>query len=43
VGASDSQGGLIIGDQMGSTSLTDIVTTLEAGQTGIFKFKRKLK
>src|SRR5216684_1620257 len=43
VGASDTQGGLIIGDRMGSTSLTDIVSTLEAGQTGVFKFKRKVK
>jgi hypothetical protein len=43
VGASDSQGGLIIGDRMGSTSLTDIVTTLEAGQSGVFRFKRKVK
>ena len=43
VGASDTQGGQIIGDRDGSTSLTDIVTTLEAGQSGVFKFKRKVK
>jgi len=43
VGASDTQGGHIIGDRDGSTSLTDIVSTLEAGQTGVFKFKRKVK
>jgi hypothetical protein len=43
VGASDNQGGLIIGDRIGSTSLSDIVTTLEAGQSGVFKFKRKVK
>jgi len=43
VGASDTQGGYIIGDQDGSTSLTDIVSTLEAGQSGVFKFKRKVK
>jgi hypothetical protein len=43
VGASDTQGGVIVGDRPGSTSLTDIVTTLEAGQTGVFKFKRKVK
>jgi hypothetical protein len=43
VGASDTQGGHIIGDQDGSTSLTDIVSTLEAGQSGIFKFKRRVK
>jgi hypothetical protein len=43
VGASDTQGGHIIGDRDGSTSLTDIVSTLEAGQSGVFKFKRKVK
>jgi hypothetical protein len=43
VGASDTQGGHIIGDLDGSTSLTDIVSTLEAGQSGIFKFKRRVK
>jgi hypothetical protein len=43
VGASDTQGGRIIGDLNGSTSLTDIVSTLEAGQSGIFKFKRRVK
>ena len=43
VGASDTQGGYIIGDQDGSTSLTDIVSTLEAGQSGVFRFKRKVK
>lgn len=43
VGASDNQGGHIIGDRAGSTSLTDIVATLEAGQSGIFKFRRRIK
>jgi len=43
VGASDTQGGHIIGDQDGSTSLTDIISTLEAGQSGVFKFKRRVK
>lgn len=43
VGASDTQGGHIIGDLDGSISLTDIVSTLEAGQSGIFKFKRRVK
>jgi hypothetical protein len=43
VGASDTQGGHIIGDLDGSASLTDIVSTLEAGQSGIFKFKRRVK
>ncbi|MDX6530636.1 MAG: hypothetical protein QOH41_2926 [Blastocatellia bacterium] len=43
VGASDTRGGIIIGDQGGSKSLTDIVSTLEAGQSGVFKFKRRVK
>jgi hypothetical protein len=43
VGASDTFGGEIIGDQNGSKSITDIVTTLEAGQSGVFRFKRRVK
>jgi hypothetical protein len=43
VGASDTQGGFILGDRAGSTSLTDIITTLEAGQSGVFKFRRRIK
>lgn len=43
VGAYDSQGGYIVGDREGSTILTDIVTTLSAGQSGIFRFKRRVK
>jgi len=43
VGASDTRGGLIIGDRAGSTSLTDVVMTLEAGQSGVFKFRRRVK
>jgi hypothetical protein len=43
VGASDTQGGYIVGDREGSTSLTDIVTNLDAGQSGIFKFRRRVK
>jgi hypothetical protein len=42
-GASDTQGGVIIGDRVGSTSLTDIITALEPGQTGVFKFKRRVR
>jgi len=42
-GASDTLGGVIIGDRDGSTSLTDIVTALEPGQTGVFKFKRRVR
>ena len=43
VGASDTLGGYIVGDKEGSTSLTDIVMTLGAGQSGVFKFKRRVK
>lgn len=43
VGASDNHGGRIIGDREGSSWLTDIVTSLAAGQTGVFKFKRRIK
>jgi hypothetical protein len=43
VGASDTQGGYIVGDREGSTSLTDIVTSLDAGQSGVFKFRRRVK
>jgi hypothetical protein len=43
VGARDDRGGVILGDRPGSTSLTDIITSLEPGQSGVFKFKRKVK
>lgn len=43
IGASDTQGGVIIGDRDGSTSLTDMITTLEPRQSGVFKFKRRIK
>lgn len=43
IGASDTQGGDIIGDRDGSTSLTDLITTLEPRQSGVFKFKRRIK
>lgn len=43
IGASDTQGGYIIGDKDGSTALTDIVSTLAAGESGVFKFKRRVK
>lgn len=43
VGASDNHGGRIYGDREGSTWLTDIVTSLDAGQSGVFKFKRRIK
>jgi hypothetical protein len=43
VGASDSRGGIILGDRAGSSSLTDLVMSLEAGQTGVFKFRRSIR
>lgn len=43
VGASDNQGGLIVGDREGSTSLTDIVMSLDAGRSGVFRFRRRVK
>lgn len=43
VGASDTRGGIIIGDHVGSTSLTAMIMTLEAGQSGVFKFRRRIK
>jgi hypothetical protein len=43
VGASDNRGGMIIGDQDGSRSLTDIVSILEAEHTGVFKFRRRIR
>jgi len=43
VGASDTRGGIILGDAAGSTSLTDLVMTLEAGQSGVFKFRRRIR
>lgn len=43
IGATDNRGGMIIGDQDGSRSLTDIVSTLEAGQSGVFKFRRRVR
>jgi len=43
IGASDTQGGVIIGDREGSTSLTDMIMTLEPGQSGVFRFKRRIK
>ena len=42
-GASDTQGGIILGDRVGSSSLTDVLMTLEAGQTGVFKFRRRIR
>lgn len=43
VGATDSSGGAITGDALGSTVLTDTIATLAAGQSGTFVFKRQIK
>jgi hypothetical protein len=43
VGASDTRGGTITGDALSSTVLTDTISTLPAGQSGIFTFKRQIK
>ncbi len=43
VGASDTHGGVIVGDLAGSTLLTDTVGTLGPGQSGVFKFRRRIK
>ena len=43
VGASDTLGGTITGDALGSTLLTDTIATLGAGQSGVFTFKRQIK
>ncbi|HXM50631.1 MAG TPA: hypothetical protein VN956_22505 [Pyrinomonadaceae bacterium] len=43
VGASDTHSGVIVGDLAGSTLLTDTVATLGPGQSGVFKFRRRIK
>ncbi|MGZ8843739.1 MAG: hypothetical protein ACXW18_08750 [Pyrinomonadaceae bacterium] len=43
VGAFDNQGGYIVGDREGSMCLTNQVMALEAGKSGVFKFKRRIK
>ena len=43
VGATDTRGGTITGDVVGSTLLSDSVPTLGANQSGSFVFKRKIK
>ena len=43
VGASDTQGGMITGDFAGSTSLSDTIARLGPGQSGVFKFRRRIK
>ncbi|MDQ3255077.1 MAG: hypothetical protein M3R15_14435, partial [Acidobacteriota bacterium] len=41
--ASDTLGGTIAGDTAGSVLLTDTVTSLTPGQSGVFRFKRRIK
>lgn len=43
VGATDSGSGVIVGDVVGSTLLTDTVTSLAPGQSGTFRFRRRIK
>lgn len=43
VGASDTRGGTITGDAVGSTLLTDTVGSLGPGLSGVFSFKRQIK
>jgi hypothetical protein len=43
VGATDSLSGTITGDALLSTSLTDTITTLAPGASGVFTFKRVIK
>ncbi|MDQ2936000.1 MAG: hypothetical protein M3R67_00670 [Acidobacteriota bacterium] len=43
VGATDSLGGTITGDAVGSTVLTDTIASLAAGQFGVFTFKRQIQ
>jgi hypothetical protein len=43
VGATDSLGGTIAGDAVGSTLLTDTIASLAAQQSGVFNFKRQIK
>ena len=43
VGASDTLGGTIVGDTVGSNLLTDTIASLSAGQSGVFSFLRQIK
>ncbi len=43
VGATDSLGGSITGDAVGSNLLTDTIASLSPGQSGVFTFKRQIK
>ncbi|MBA3322484.1 MAG: hypothetical protein H0T45_13705 [Pyrinomonadaceae bacterium] len=41
--ASDSRGGTITGDAAGSTALTDTVSSIAPGQSGVLRFKRRIR
>lgn len=43
VGATDSLGGSITGDAVGSNLLTDTIASLNPGQSGVFTFMRQIK
>lgn len=43
VGATDTLGGVIAGDAIGSNLLTDTIASLSAGQSGVFTFRRQIK
>ncbi|MCA1628845.1 MAG: hypothetical protein LC774_00440, partial [Acidobacteria bacterium] len=43
IGATDTRGGAITGDTIGSTLLTDTIPVLTPGQSGIFTFKRTIR
>jgi hypothetical protein len=43
VGASDNRGGLIVGDRPDSQSLANVVMRLEAGESGVFRFRRIIR
>jgi hypothetical protein len=43
VGATDTHGGYIVGDREGSTCLTDTINTLAPGESGVFKFRRRIR
>lgn len=43
VGATDTLGGTITGDVLGSTLLTDLVPSLAPGQNGVFTFRRVIR
>jgi hypothetical protein len=43
VGATDTLGGVIVGDAVGSNLLTDTIASLSAGQSGVFSFRRQIK